>query len=146
MLADLAETAEHWLKSASVPRPLRPPADRIGGAVGGLARAYRPPPSDMPPPEEELEAESAMPAVTHAHRAASKANGHSDEEGRKPRAKASKAAPKARASARRSPPKKRAQAVAPVPEPKAQRKTNGKGRTKRPSARRTRDDKSQKPS
>src|SRR5688572_3440954 len=33
VLADLAETTEHWLKSGSLPQPLRSPAERLGTAV-----------------------------------------------------------------------------------------------------------------
>jgi hypothetical protein len=145
VIADLAETTEHWLKSRTLPRPLRPPAERIGTAVGDLGRAYRPPPSDMPPPEDQMQAESPTPLSARAHEAA-RPNGPSGKKAGKPRAKASEPEPpKARASARRSTTKKRAEVSAPVPEPKPQRKTNGKGRTKRPSARRGRDDKTHKP-
>jgi hypothetical protein len=146
VIADLAETTEHWLKSDSLPRPLRPPAERIGTAVGDLGRAYRPPPSDMPPPDESMQAEEATPRTARAHEAA-RSNGHSAAKARKPRVKPSEPeAPKPRASARRSPTKKRAATSAPAaPEPKPQRKTNGKGRPKRPSARRTSGDKTPKP-
>lgn len=171
VLADLAETAEHWLKSDTLPGPLRPPAERIGSAVGGLARTYRPPPEDEPPPEEHLEKVGATPTVTRAHEEAAarsngraahenakvgKANGQGRKKVSKPRARATtKAAapkgaaksktasePKARVSARRARPKKKSGPVAPAPEPgKPQRKTNGKAKPKRPSARRARDDK-----
>lgn len=142
MIADLAETTEHWLKSGTVPRPLRPPAERIGTAVGDLGRAYRPPPSDMPPPEESIEAKEATPRAARAHESA-RSNGHS---AAKKRPKPSEPEPpKARASARRSTTKKRAGTSAPpAQEEKPPRKTNGKGRTKRPSARRT-SDKTSKP-
>lgn len=169
VLADLGETAEHWLKSerSPVPGPLRRPAGKLGTALGRIARTYRRPPVEVPPPDEVMEDErqarerEPTPIAARAHREAGGSNGgrakKSRPEGPDPAAKKPKGTPKSgkreggsgkRVSARRSTGRKRPEPsnAPPAPEPAGRSKTtNGKGKPKRPAARRSRDDKTSKP-
>lgn len=75
VLADAGETVELWLTSGLLPIPgrLRPPVHRLGSLIGGVARASRPAPRDVPPPPEADRRSSEtgnLPETVGAHAAA----------------------------------------------------------------------------
>ncbi|MCZ7683562.1 MAG: hypothetical protein M5U28_34225 [Sandaracinaceae bacterium] len=168
IVADLGERIEAWLISGRVPLPaaLRTPVEQLGELVGDLARAYRPERPEPPPSAERPAAQRAAagqavapePARAVAAPDRARAEAPRRDGGRaQPRSKASSAparpksgaasskpSSKARVSARRPAPDKRGRPgvqVAEIASEPARKKTsNGKGRPRRPAARRKRDD------
>lgn len=158
-----------------LPSPLRTPVEQLGELVGDLARATRPPRPGPPPaagaPETAGEREEVTPERAGvarerprgaSHRAGAAASRGREPERRsaaapagaarpKPSAASAEAPGKQRVSARRAAPAKRARAEAQVveiasePARKHKKATNGKGRRRRPAARRKRDDETEEP-